>query len=102
MSTDQWLGVSTGELGRLANNLRSSGEDVGGQSGKIGENLFGAEKAGHKYDSEGKAIQAGLDTLRQRISDWSGASAATADVIGASVVEYQETDDKNSSDMDNQ
>ncbi|HLS78317.1 MAG TPA: hypothetical protein VK083_16160 [Nocardia sp.] len=102
MSTNQYLGVTTGELGRLGSELRASGEEVGGQAGKIAEGIFGPAKAGHKYSAEGTKIQEGLSALRQRITDWSGATGATADVIGASVVAYQKTDDQNSSDMDNQ
>ncbi|WP_067861415.1 hypothetical protein [Nocardia shimofusensis] len=101
MSTNT-LGVSTGELGRLANELRSSGEVVAGHVAKLDDNLFGAEHAGAKYSAQGKDIRAGLEALRKRIEDWSIATGATADVIGAGAVEYSTVDKERSKQMDDQ
>lgn len=96
------LGVSTGELGRLANELRSSGEVVAGHVGKVCDNLFGVDHAGHKYAAQGKDIQAGLDALRKRIDDWSTATGATADVIGAATVVYSTVDRERAKQLGNQ
>ncbi|WP_157171780.1 hypothetical protein [Nocardia higoensis] len=102
MSTNSSLGVSTGELGRLANDLRSSGTTVAGHVVQINDNLFGASHAGAKYAAEGKDIQAGLEALRKRVDDWSTATGATADVIGAATVEYSNVDKERADQMNNQ
>lgn len=102
MSTDSTFGVSTGELGRLANELRSSGTVVAGHVAKINDNLFGVGQAGEIYDAQGKDIQAGLEALRKRVDDWSTATAATADVIGAGTVSYSTVDDERKRQTDAQ
>ncbi|MBF6356212.1 hypothetical protein IU449_16960 [Nocardia higoensis] len=101
MSTET-LGVSTDELGRLANELRSSGEVVAGNVAKLDDNLFGAEHAGAGYSAQGRAIRAGLEALSRRIDDWSTATGATAEVIGAGAVEYSTVDRERSNRMNDQ
>ncbi|WP_431964197.1 hypothetical protein [Nocardia sp. bgisy134] len=93
------LGVKTGELGKLSNELQASTDVVKNQIKKISDNLFGPGDAGTKYQSKGKDIQSGLEALRQRIDDWSNASGATADVIGAAVVSYSTVDEQRASEL---
>ncbi|MBF6212489.1 hypothetical protein IU433_18765 [Nocardia puris] len=96
------LGVSTGDLGKLANELRTSGDIVAKQVKKIGDNLFGPGEAGANYATEGKKIQSGLEQLKQRIDDWSKATDTTADVIGAASVSYTTVDDRRASETNKQ
>lgn len=102
MSTNSAFGVSTGELGRLANELRSSGAVVAGHVAKIGDNLFGASHAGEAYALQGKDIQSGLEALRKRVDDWSTATEATAEAIGASTVSYSTVDEERANRTNNQ
>lgn len=83
------VGVSTGELGRLASELQESGGAVGDRVQPVADHLVGPGEVGVNYAAEGAAIRAGLETLGQRIADWSGATAATAESIQASV--YRQT-----------
>ncbi|MGW0248745.1 hypothetical protein ACWDYH_19125 [Nocardia goodfellowii] len=90
--SSQMLGVKTGTLGKLGSELSASGIIVKEQVKKINDNLTGPGDVGAKYSSEGKDIQGKLEKLRQRIEDWSVATEATGDVIGAAVVNYSTVD----------
>lgn len=93
------LGVSTGDLGKLANELRSSGQIVGTQVKKVGDNVFGPGDAGANYATEGKEIQTGLEELKKRVDDWSKATDITSDVIGAAQVSYSTVDKQRASEL---
>lgn len=96
------VGVSTGELGRRANELRGSGGAVGTQVPMITESLFGPGDAGANYQSQGTTIQAGLEQLRQRLADWSAATLATADAIDAAAAQQTSVDAAHAADIGRQ
>ncbi|MFC8530898.1 hypothetical protein [Nocardia sp. NPDC057227] len=72
------VGVNTGELKRLANELQGSGSDVGSLVQAVSDHLVGPGEVGANYPAEGAAIRAGLTALGERIAGWSGATAAAA------------------------
>ncbi|WP_330252333.1 hypothetical protein OG874_40660 [Nocardia sp. NBC_00565] len=99
MSDSSMLGVKTGDLGRFANDLGSSGQVVRNRAKDVGDNLFGPADAGENYRDRGKKIQDGLEKIYTWLGNWSEATLATSDVVGASVVKYSNTDDENSHDI---
>ncbi|WP_225732340.1 MULTISPECIES: hypothetical protein [unclassified Nocardia] len=90
------LGVKTGELGRLSTDMTASGQAVRNRVKDVSDNTFGPGDAGANYADQGKKIQHGLDTIANWLAAWSEATLATADVVGASVVKYSNTDSENS------
>ncbi|MEV0356780.1 hypothetical protein AB0H71_12030 [Nocardia sp. NPDC050697] len=75
------VGVSTGELGRLASELLESGGVVGGSAQVVAGNLVGAGEVGANYPVEGAVLRAGLTALGERIAGWSGATVSAAESI---------------------
>ncbi|MFC8047347.1 hypothetical protein [Nocardia sp. NPDC057353] len=86
------VGVSTGELGRLAGELRESGGAVGGAARTVADHPVGPGELGAHYAAEGAAIRAGLEVLGQRLTGWSGATVAAAEAIQVSVDRQAATD----------
>ncbi|WP_327095525.1 hypothetical protein OIE68_36910 [Nocardia vinacea] len=99
MGDSSMLGVKTGELGRFANDLGASGQVVRNRAKDVADNLFGPADAGENYHDRGKKIQDGLEKIYTWLGNWSEATLATSDAIGASVVKYSNTDDENSRDI---
>ncbi|MFI6045113.1 hypothetical protein ACIA8C_26020 [Nocardia sp. NPDC051321] len=85
------VGVQTGELGRLANDLRISGQAVAKLSREVTENEFGPADAGEHYAEHGKRIQQGFERITHWMENWAEATITTADALGASVVRYSDT-----------
>jgi hypothetical protein len=85
------VGVQTGELGRLAADLRISGQVVAKRSKEVTDNEFGPADAGANYVDQGKQIQAGFERIAHWMQSWAEATITTADALGASVVRYSNT-----------
>ncbi|MEV4124692.1 hypothetical protein [Nocardia sp. NPDC049707] len=100
MSDSSMLGVKTGELGKFANDLGDSGQVVRNRAMDVADHMFGPADAGANYQDRGKKIQAGLEKIYNWLGNWSEATLATSDVIGASVVKYSNTDDENSRNIE--
>ncbi|MBF6343790.1 hypothetical protein IU421_19690 [Nocardia cyriacigeorgica] len=100
MTTDSGstVGVKTGELGKLGNDLRSSAAAVKDQVKKVADNMVGPSEVGRNYSQEGKEIQTGLEAVRKWLEDWSEAGTISGDAIGASVVNYSNVDAENATD----
>ncbi|MFC3964613.1 hypothetical protein [Nocardia jiangsuensis] len=75
------VGVSTGELKRLANELQGSASAVGSLVQAVSDHPVGPGEVGANYPAEGAAVRAGLAALGERIAGWSGATAAAAESI---------------------
>lgn len=103
MSTGQpqTVGVQTGELGKLGNDLRAVAGVVRDQSKKVSDNLIGPGEVGVHYVEQGKKIQTGLETVRSWLDDWAEATTNTGDAVGASVVIYSDVDRENSAAITN-
>lgn len=99
MTGTELVGVKTGELGRLGNNLTTSGQTVRNRAKDVADNMFGPADAGEHYAEHGRKIYAGLETLYKWLGNWSEATMATGDVVGASVVKYSNTDQQTSFDI---
>lgn len=99
MTGTELVGVKTGELGRLGNNLTTSGQTVRNRAKDVADNMFGPADAGEHYGEHGRKIHAGLETLYKWLGNWSEATMATGDVVGASVVKYSNTDQQTSFDI---
>lgn len=82
------VGVQTAELGRLANNLRISGQAVAQHSRDVTGNEFGPGDAGEHYAEHGKRIQQGFERITHWMENWSGATIATADALDTTVAQY--------------
>ncbi|MFE3545480.1 hypothetical protein ACFXK0_21160 [Nocardia sp. NPDC059177] len=89
------LGVQTGELGQLGNDLNISGSTVANSVKRITDNSFGAGDAGRNYANEGKAIGAGLEVAIAWLNNWSSATKAIGDGVGAASLAYSNTDKEN-------
>ncbi|WP_328409382.1 hypothetical protein [Nocardia sp. NBC_00403] len=87
------LGVSTGELGNLANDIRTSAGVVQTQSKRVTDHMFGVgnDEAGRNYAQEGIAVHGGFETIGNWLRNWSEAATAIADSVGAAVVVYSTT-----------
>ncbi|PXX66517.1 hypothetical protein DFR70_103266 [Nocardia tenerifensis] len=85
------VGVQTGELGRLAGDLRVSGQAVAKRSKDVTDNEFGPADAGEHYAEHGKKIQQGFERIAHWMESWAEATITTADALGASVVLYSDT-----------
>lgn len=85
------VGVQTGELGRLAGDLRISGQEVAKRSRDVTANEFGPADAGAHYAEQGKKIQQGFERITHWMESWAEATITTADALGASVVKYSDT-----------
>ncbi|GAA5081313.1 hypothetical protein [Nocardia iowensis] len=99
MAGSELVGVETGELGRLANELSASGQAVRNRAKDVADNMFGPADAGENYADHGRKIQTGLETIYKWLGNWSEATLATGDVVGASVVKYSNTDQETSFDI---
>ncbi|WP_433661769.1 hypothetical protein ACQPW1_06135 [Nocardia sp. CA-128927] len=99
MAGSELVGVKTGELGRLANELSTSGQTVRNRAKDVADNLFGPADAGENYGDQGRKIQAGLETIYKWLGNWSEATLAMGDAVGASVVRYSNTDQQTSFDI---
>lgn len=97
MSTGQpqTVGVQTGELGKLGNDLRGVAGVVRDQAKKVSDNLIGPGEVGIAYADQGKKIHTGLEAVRSWLEDWAEATANTGDAVGASVVVYSDVDREN-------
>jgi hypothetical protein len=91
------VGVQTGELKRLADEMRASGTVLDQAASKVGQNLFGYgnSEAGRNYWQEGLAIHKGLEGIADWLKNWSTAIMTTGDALGAAVVVYSDTDVEN-------
>ncbi|WP_069163688.1 hypothetical protein [Nocardia altamirensis] len=85
------VGVQTGELGRLAGDLRISGQVVAERSKDVTGNEFGPGDAGANYADQGTQIQAGFERIAHWMASWAEATITTADALGASIVKYSDT-----------
>src|SRR2546421_414520 len=94
------LGVKTGEPRKSSKDFRSSRHVARNMPKSLADNLFGPADAGANYQDRGKKIQAGLEKIYNWLGNWSEATLATSDAIGASVVKYSNTDDENSRDVE--
>ncbi|MDO3647230.1 hypothetical protein [Nocardia mangyaensis] len=95
MGYSNTLGVQTGELGQLGNDLKISGATVANTVKRITDNAFGAGDAGREYAQEGKSIAAGLEIAIAWLNNWSSATTAIGDGVGASSLAYSNTDTEN-------
>ncbi|NEW39118.1 hypothetical protein GV794_20185 [Nocardia cyriacigeorgica] len=96
MTTGSTVGVKTGELGKLGNDLRSSAAAVKDQVKKVA--TIGPAEVGKNYEQEGKDIQTGLEAVKKWLEDWAEAGTISGDAIGASVVNYSNVDAENATD----
>ncbi|MFF2087705.1 hypothetical protein ACFVVM_28340 [Nocardia sp. NPDC058176] len=101
MGYSNTLGVQTGELGQLGNDLKISGATVGNTVKRITDNSFGGGDAGRNYEMEGKSIAAGLEIAVAWLNNWSSATKAIGDGVGASSLAYSNTDAENKKQTDN-
>lgn len=99
MAGSELVGVKTGELGRLGNDLSTSGQTVRNRAKDLADATFGPADAGANYADQGRQIQAGLDAIYKWLGNWSEATLATGDVVGAAVVKYSNTDQEASFDI---
>ncbi|MEU1963403.1 hypothetical protein [Nocardia sp. NPDC019255] len=101
MGGSEMVGVRTGELGALGSDYRRSADAVRDQAKRVAEHLFGSGgDAGRNYAPQGIAVQQGLERIGAWLRDWSDATTATADALGAAVVAYAETDQQRASETD--
>ncbi|MBF6087030.1 hypothetical protein IU438_17725 [Nocardia cyriacigeorgica] len=98
MSTET-VGVQTGELGKLANDLRVSGQEVGERAKKVAGETIGPGDVGVHYSQQGKQIQEGLQRVVDWLASWSEASTTSADALGASIINYKNTDTETANDV---
>ncbi|MBF6077065.1 hypothetical protein IU498_20795 [Nocardia beijingensis] len=98
MGGSEMVGVRTGELGALGSDYRRSADVVRDQAKRIAEHLFGGGEAGRNYAPQGIAVQQGLERIGAWLRNWSDATTATADALGAAVVAYAETDQQRASE----
>ncbi|MGW5729826.1 hypothetical protein [Nocardia beijingensis] len=98
MGGSEMVGVRTGELGALGSDYRRSADAVRDQAKRIAEHLFGSGEAGRNYAPQGIAVQQGLERIGAWLRNWSDATTATADALGAAVVAYAETDQQRASE----
>ncbi|WP_143875933.1 hypothetical protein [Nocardia fluminea] len=95
MGYSNTLGVQTGELGQLGNDVKISGGAVKDTVKRISDNKFGSADAGKNYAAEGKTVAAGIDVAIAWLNNWSSATTAIGDAIGASSIAYSNTDAEN-------
>ncbi|MFR9752214.1 hypothetical protein ACL02S_14425 [Nocardia sp. 004] len=101
MGGSEMVGVRTGELGALSSDYRISAEVLCGQAERLAEQTFGdGGTAGRNYARQGIAVHQGLARISTWLRDWSDATAATADALGAAVVVYAETDRQRATQTD--
>ncbi|MEV0293297.1 hypothetical protein [Nocardia sp. NPDC050710] len=92
------LGVKTGELDALGNEIMISAAVVTNSAKRVSDNMFGngsnshGPEAGRNYVTEGKQIYAGLENVLKWLKAWGDAANAIGDGIGASSVAYSNTD----------
>ncbi|MEV0252180.1 hypothetical protein AB0H76_36730 [Nocardia sp. NPDC050712] len=92
------LGVKTGELGALGNEIMMSAAIVTNSAKRISDNMFGngsnshGPEAGRNYVNEGKQIYSGLENVGKWLKAWGDAGNAIGDGIGASSIAYSNTD----------
>ncbi|WP_327112782.1 hypothetical protein OHB12_29675 [Nocardia sp. NBC_01730] len=93
MGGSEMVGVRTGELGALGSDYRRSADAVRDQAERVADHLFGdGAEAGRNYAQQGIAVHQGLERISAWLKNWSDATTATADALGAAVVTYAETD----------
>ncbi|WP_454194190.1 hypothetical protein [Nocardia sp. Marseille-Q1738] len=93
MGGSEMVGVRTGELGALGDDYRRSADGVRNQAKQVAEHMFGdGGEAGRNYAQQGIAVHQGLQRISAWLKDWSDATTATADALGAAVVAYSDTD----------
>ncbi|WP_157129127.1 hypothetical protein [Nocardia amamiensis] len=93
MGGSEMVGVRTGELGALGDDYRRSAGSVRDQAGRVDKNMFGeGGDAGRNYAPQGIAVHQGLQRISAWLKNWSDATTATADALGAAVVAYSDTD----------
>ncbi len=95
MGYSNTLGVQTGALGQLGNDLKISGNTVANSVKRITDNSFGANDAGREYRAEGTAVGRGLEVVTAWLNNWSSATIAIGDGVGAADLAYSNTDDEN-------
>ncbi|AVH20629.1 hypothetical protein [Nocardia cyriacigeorgica] len=100
MTTDSGstVGVKTGELGKLGNDLRSSAAVIKDQVKKVADNLVGPSVVGRHYSTEGRDIQTGLEAVKKWLEDWAEAGSISGDTIGANIVSISNVDEQNATD----
>ncbi|MEU2036559.1 hypothetical protein [Nocardia amamiensis] len=93
MGGSEMVGVRTGELGALGDDYRRSADFVRDHVERVAEQMFGdGGDAGRNYPQEGIAVHQGLQRISAWLKNWSDATTATADALGAAVVAYSDTD----------
>ncbi|MFD6160128.1 hypothetical protein ACFWF7_27320 [Nocardia sp. NPDC060256] len=100
MTGSELVGVKTGELGRLGNELSMSGHAVRDRAKDLSHHMFGPAQAGEHYGDQGRKIQAGLETIYTWLGNWSEATLAMGEAVGAAVVKISNTDEQTSFDID--
>ncbi|BDU02406.1 hypothetical protein [Nocardia sputorum] len=99
MGGSEMVGVRTGELGALGSDYRRSADAVRDQAKRVADHLFGSGgEAGRNYAPQGIAVHEGLERIGAWLRNWSDATTATADALGAAVVVYAETDQQRASE----
>lgn len=99
------LNVQTGELGKFAGNLRDSATTVTNTAKNVSNNMFGVGmkgqdvEAGRNYAKQGKSVNDGLQNIADWLTAWGSAANALADAVGASVVQYSNTDVENANNQ---
>ncbi|MEV2218699.1 hypothetical protein AB0E01_02330 [Nocardia vinacea] len=104
MAESDKMGVKTGELGALGSDFRRSASAVKVQAKRVTDHMFGVgnDEAGRNYSQEGSAVHSGLERIDAWLENWSDATDALGNALGASVVVYSEVDRAHASETDKQ
>lgn len=98
MADSDYVGVSTGELGKFAEQIRTSSGTVTSTAKNVTGNLWGTgsnshgPQPGRNYTKQGTDINNALTEVGKWVTDWGSAAGALADAIGAAKVAYTDTD----------
>lgn len=88
-------GMQSEALVGLSNDMRTSADEVKKQVASVAGGMIAPADTGFGYKTQGDAIHAGLEAVRQWLTDWSEATQLTGDAMGQSVIEFSTVDQEN-------
>lgn len=86
-------------LQRISQELQRSAATVGNHVKDVRDHDFGPAQAGRNYSAQGTAVHEGLTRIGSWLDNWRQAVAASAVAMNQGVVNYQNADTTNASNV---